>query len=175
MLRGKRIVLRPVNRKDLSFFIKWFNDPEILQYLTLYLPMTEMAEEKWIEGLVTRKEKDVVFMIETLRGKSIGNCGLHNINHKDQDAVFGITIGEKGYWGKGYGTEAARLLINYGFNQLNLNRISSIVLSFNERSLKMHQKIGFQEEGRRRKARFKNGQFWDEVLFGILREEWKGT
>lgn len=176
MLKGKKVLLRPIKRSDLSFTLKWFNDSEVLQYLSSYLPMTEMSEEKWIEELgTTRKEKDVVFVIETKKAKRpIGNCGFHNINHKDQDAIFGIVIGEKNYWRRGYGTEAARLIIDYGFRQLNLNRISSCVLSFNERSIKLHKKLGFQEEGRRRKARFKNGQFGDEILFGLLREEWQG-
>ena len=176
VLKGKKVLLRPVKRSDISLFLKWFNDPEVTQYLVMYLPMTEMAEEKWIEELATtRAGSDVVFIIEVKTGeltKPIGNCGLFRINHKDQTAEFGIAIGEKDCWGKGYGTEATRLLVDYGFKQLNLHRISSPVFEFNERSIKLHQKVGFQEEGRRRQARFKNGQFWDEVLFGLLRNEW---
>ncbi len=136
--------------------------------------MTEMSEEKWIESLgTTRVGVDVVFVIEALNkqgNKPIGTIGLHQINNKDQNAEFGIAIGEKECWEKGYGTEATRLIIEYGFKQLNLHRISSTAFEYNERSINLHKKIGFQEEGRRRKARFKDGQFWDEVMFGILRE-----
>jgi RimJ/RimL family protein N-acetyltransferase len=179
MLKGKKVLLRPVKRSDLEFFLKWLNDPEVIQYISLYLPMTEMAEEKWIEELgTTRKDSDAVFIIEAIMGdesiSEIGNCGLHNINKKNRDATFGIVIGNKDYWGEGYGIEAAKLIIDYGFNQLNLHRISSSALSFNERSIKMHKKVGFQEEGRCRKAKFKNGQFRDLILFGLLKEEWEG-
>jgi len=178
MLRGKSVLLRPVKRSDISHFLKWFNDPEVIQYLDMYLPMTEMAEEKFIEELATtRARSDVILVIEAIEGastKPIGNCGLHGINSKDNHATFGIVIGEKDYWNKGYGTEAARLLINYGFQQLNLHRISSSVVTFNERSIKFHKKLGFQEEGRRRQATFKNGQYHDHVQFGLLKEEWKG-
>jgi len=179
MLRGERVLLRPVKRSDISYFLKWFNDPEILQYVGLYLPMTEMSEEKFIEDLgTTRARSDVVLVIEAIEGdstKPIGSCGLHNISPKDHNALFGIVIGEKDYWSKGYGTEAARLLIDYGFQQLNLHRISSGALAFNDRSIKLHKKLGFREEGRLRQAMFKNGQYHDHVQFGLLRTEWKGS
>jgi RimJ/RimL family protein N-acetyltransferase len=93
MLEGEKVLLRPVRRADISDFLRWFNDPEVIQYLRIYLPMTEMAEEKWIEEL-------------------------------------------------------------------------------DERSLKLHKKVGFKEEGCRRKAVYKNGQYSDVIEFGILREEW---
>ena len=178
MLKGKDVLLRPFKRSDISFFLKWFNDPEVVQYLDMHLPMTEMFEEKFIEELgTTRARSDVLFVIEAKEGastKPIGNCGLHGIDSKDRNALFGIIIGEKDYWSKGYGVEAARLLINYGFEQLNLHRISSAAVAFNERSLKLHKKLGFREEGCLRQAMFKNGQYHDRLEFGILREEWKG-
>ncbi len=176
MLKGKDIVLRPVIWSDLQYFLKWFNDPEVIQYISLYLPMTEMAEEKFIEELGTTKAiTDAVFVIEAVEddsSKPIGNLGLHGINPKDHQATFGIAIGEKDYWSKGYGTEAASLIIEYGFEQLNLHRISSGAFSFNERSIRLHKKVGFTEEGRMRKAVFKNGNYHDHIIFGILREEW---
>jgi len=178
MLKGKNILLRPVKRSDISCFLKWFNDPEVLQYLELHLPMTEMSEEKYIEELgTTRAKSDVLFVMEVIEGastKPIGNCSLHEVDSKDHKAIFGMVIGEKDYWSKNYGTEAARLLINYGFQQLNLHRISSGAFAFNERSIKLHKKVGFREEGRLRQAFFKNGQYHDLVMFGILREEWTG-
>lgn len=177
MLTGKNVLLRPIERSDISYFLKWFNDPEVIQYLGLYLPMTEMSEEKFIEELGTmRATSDVILVIEVIEGdstKPIGNCGLHQIDAKDHNAIFGIVIGEKDYWNKGYGPEAARLLISYGFQQLNLHRISSTALAFNQGSVTLHKKVGFREEGRLRQAMFKNGQYHDLVQFGILREEWR--
>jgi len=178
MLKGKSVLLRPVKRSDISYFLKWFNDPEVIQYVGMYLPLTEMAEEKYIEELgTTRARSDTMFVIEVIEGsatKPIGNCALQGIYSKDRNATFGIIIGEKDYWSKNYGTEAARLLINYGFQQLNLHRISSTAIAFNERSIKLQKKVGFREEGRLRQAIFKNGQYYDLVQFGILKEEWKG-
>ena len=178
MLKGSSVLLRPIKRSDISYFLKWFNDPELVQYIGMYLPMTEMAEEKYIEELgTTRARSHAQFVIEVKAGastKPIGTCGLDGINSKDNHATFGIVIGEKDYWSKSYGMEAARLLIDYGFQQLNLNRISSTALAFNERSTKLHKKLGFREEGCLRQAMFKNGQYHDLVQFGLLRQEWSG-
>lgn len=179
MLKGDKVILRPVKRSDISHFLRWFNDPELIKYLNMYLPMTEMAEEKWIEDLANSGTAgtDVHFVVEMIDGDgstAIGTIGLHRISIKDHSALFGIAIGEKGYWSKGYGTEATRLILDYGFRQLNLHRIRSAAFAFNERSLKLHKRVGFQEEGRQREAIFKSGEYHDIVEFGLLRDEWKG-
>ncbi len=116
-----------------------------------------------------------MFVIESIEGnggKPIGTTGLGNVSLKDHNAMFGIAIGEKDYWSRGYGTEACRLLVRYGFEQLNLHRINSGVISFNERSARMHRRVGFKEEGRQREGMFRNGQFHDLIYFGLLRSEW---
>ena len=179
MLKGKKVLLRPIKKSDIPLFVKWFNDQEVTQYLVMYLPMTEIYEEKWVEKLsIERVGVDVIFVIEAMAGEDketvpIGTCGLHNIRPKDRDADLGIAIGEKDYWEKGYGTETAALLIKYGFEQLNLHRISSGAIEFNKRSRSLHKKLNFHQEGRLRKAMFRNGRYWDHILFGLLREEWK--
>ena len=177
MLKGARVELRPIKRSDIEYFLKWMNDTEVSQYLTVYLPVTEFTEEKWIEDMAqkTAAGSDVIFVIEALDDghKSIGVVGLDKISPKDHQAEFGIAIGEKSHWEKGYGTEAARLIIDYGFQQLNLHRIRSGALANNKRSIRLHKKVGFQEEGRLREEVFKNGEFHDLVIFGLLRDEWK--
>ena len=179
MLIGKKVMLRPVKRSDLTHFLRWFNDPEVVQCIGEYLPMTEMGEEKRIEELgTTRARTDAVFVIESVGGdacKPIGITELLGINSKDHNAGFGIAIGEKDYWSKGYGTEAAALIIRYGFEQLNLHRINSSVIGFNERSIRMHRKLGFLEEGTQREGIYKNGRYHDHLLFGLLRSEWERT
>jgi RimJ/RimL family protein N-acetyltransferase len=176
MLKGRKVMLRPVKRSDLPYFLKWFNDPEVIQYLGAYLPMTEIAEEKFIEELGTTKaQTDVLLIIEAIDGSTgtpIGTIGLHRINGKDRNAIFGISIGEREYWSKGYGTEATRLIVNYGFQQLNLHRITSSVWAFNTRSIALHKKVGFKEEGTIRQFVFKNGQYHDRIDFGMLESEW---
>jgi len=174
MLKGKKVMLRPIKRDDLANFLKWFNDPEVTQYLLLYLPMTEMAEEKWIEEGAKSGVHLVIEAIENDTTKPIGTIALNNLNQRNLTAEFGIAIGEKDYWSNGYGTEATQLLLKYGFDQLNLHRISSSAKAFNERSLRLHKKVGFRQEGLLRQSEFVNGHYHDKVMFGLLREEWKG-
>lgn len=177
MLKGKRVILRPVFKSDAENFTKWFNDSEVTQYLIMYLPATDIAEEKWIEDLSTkRRDSDVVFVIEVCSGRKkipIGTAGLHKIDWKNRNAEFGIAIGNKKYWSNGYGTEAAELLLEYGFNQLNLHRIYSGAVSFNARSIRMHEKLGFKKEGCQREAIFRNGKYHDVILFGLLGNKWR--
>jgi len=177
MLLGKKVRLREIRKADIQNYLKWFNDQEVTQYLTLFLPMTQMSEEKWLEEICTsRAQTDVVFAIEVKAGKKwvhIGNCGLHKINWHDRDCEMGTVIGEKKFWGKGYGTEADRLLIDYGFGELNMNRISAAAYNFNTRSCKTAERNGFKREGIARKAIYKNGQYHDRIMMGILREEWE--
>jgi len=174
MLEGKRVRLRPIKRADIDLFLKWFNDPEVTRNLIMYLPMTETAEEKWIDDAM--KAQRPVFVIEGMRDggwKPIGNCGFHDIKEKDKVATFGIAIGEKSFWGNGYGTEAAKLIIDYGFKFLNLHKIESEAFAFNEKSIRMHKKLGFVVEGCRRQRTYKEGKYHANILFGLLWEEWE--
>ena len=176
MLKGKRIRLAPLDRKYIDLFLKWFNDPEITQYLTMYKPLTRDWEEKWFDAL-KHKEDAVYFSIHVIKEDEsdtvIGNCAIQNINSRTRAASCGITIGEKEYQNRGLGTEAMEMLVEYGFNTLNLNRIELSVYDFNSRAFKTYQKVGFVEEGRKRQARYHNGKYQDEIIMAILREDWE--
>ncbi|MFX0074813.1 MAG: GNAT family N-acetyltransferase, partial [Candidatus Hermodarchaeota archaeon] len=173
MIKGSRIKFAPLDRKHIDLFLKWFNDPEITQYLIMYKPITRDWEEEWFDVL-KHKEDSVYFSILLLDSeKVIGNCAIHDINSKNRKCSCGITIGEKEYHSKGYGTEAMKMLVKYAFDTLNMNRIELTVYDFNIRAYKSYQKAGFIEEGRKRQARYHNGKYYDEIIMGILREDWE--
>ncbi len=175
MLKGDRIKLGPVKREYVESYLKWLNDPEITQYLTFFRPLTRMMEEDWIENLKNQNDTIVFGIIITDENdaeKLIGNCGLHAIDWKNRVGEVGIIIGEKEYQGKGYGTEAMELLLEYGFKTVNLNRIQLRVYEFNSRAINSYNKIGFVEEGRMRQAMFVNGEYHDTIFMSILQEEW---
>ena len=176
MQKGKRIKLMPLEKKHIDLFLKWFNDPEITQYLERYKPITRDSEEDWFDKLKHREDA-VHFSIYVINADKsdtiIGNCAIHKIDWKNRSCTCGITIGEKNYQNKGYGTEAMELLIEYGFDILNLNRIGLTVYDFNSRAHKTYQKVGFVEEGRKRQARFHNGKYQDEIIMAILRKDWE--
>ena len=175
MLKGERITLGPVKREYIDAYLKWFNDPEITQYLSMFRPMTRMMEEDWIENL-KKRDDTIAFAIlihDANSGeKLIGNCGLHAIDWKNRVAEVGITIGENENQSKGYGTEAMLLLLDYGFNTVNLNRIQLRVYEFNSRAISSYNKIGFVKEGLMRQAIFINGEYHDIIFMSILKEEW---
>ncbi|NVM35237.1 MAG: GNAT family N-acetyltransferase [Candidatus Lokiarchaeota archaeon] len=176
MLRGNRVKLGPIKREYIDSFLRWFNDPEITQYLARYRPMTRMAEEEWMENL--REREDTIRFSITISNEDgseilIGNCGIHNINWKNRVGEIGITIGEKAYQNRGYGTEAIELLLEYSFNTVNLNRIELCVYDYNIRAIKSYIKVGFIEEGRKRQFMWNKGKYHDEIMMSILAEEWR--
>lgn len=105
--------------------------------------------------------------------KLIGNCGLMNIDQTNRKATIGIFIGDKEEQNKGYGTEVIKLLLDYGFNYLNLHNINLGLMEFNKRALACYKKCGFKEYGRRRKCNFVNGKYYDTIYMDILAEEFK--
>lgn len=175
MIYGERVRLRAIEREDVPRFLRWFNDPEVRQYLTMYRPLSRAEEERWVESLASRRE-DIVLAIEVRAGDQwvhIGNVGLHRIDWKNRTATLGIVIGEREFWGKGYGTEAVRTMLRYAFGELGLNRVELETYSFNPRAIRCYEKAGFRREGIRRQALYRNGKFHDVILMGILRDEFK--
>lgn len=172
-LRGKKVVLRPIFKTDLQHIVRWINDPEVREFLNAFLPQNDQDEEEWLARLGKNKSSDVVLLIETCEGKPIGLMGLHRINWLDRTATTGALIGEKEYWGKGFGTEAKLLLLDYAFNTLNLRRICSDVLAFNGRSYAYLKKCGYKEEGIKRQHIFRNGEYYDLIQLAVFRDEFK--
>lgn len=175
MLQGEKVKLKPLEREHIDLFLKWFNDPEITQYLLMYRPLTRDMEEEWFNGLKNREDFIIFSIVVTEKNetdKLIGNCGI-TIDWKNRIGICGITIGEKNFHGKGYGTEAMKLLVDYGFKTLNLNRMQLETYEFNTRALKSYKKVGFVEEGLRREAIYINGNYHDCIMLGLLRSEWE--
>ena len=173
MIYGKGLRLRAIEREDVPRFLRWFNDPEVRWYLTMYRPLSQAEEERWVESLLSRRD-DIVLAIEVREGDNwvhIGNIGLHKIDWKNRVAKLGIVIGERDYWGRGYGTEAIRTMLRYAFLELGLNRVELEVYDFNERAIRCYEKAGFVREGVRRQALYREGRFHDVILMGILQEE----
>ena len=172
MIEGKILYLRQVQKEDVSYFLPWYNDQSVTQYIYNYLPVSEIYEEEWIKNIsLNRKDTDVFFtVVDKNNNTPIGSCGLHKICFKDRTAEISLVIGNKDYWKKGYGYESLSLLMKYGFNQLNLNRIYSGSYDFNVGSIKLLEKLGFKKEGRQRQAVYKNGKYCDIILFGYLKK-----
>jgi RimJ/RimL family protein N-acetyltransferase len=170
-LEGKKVNLRPFSKEDVPTITRWINDPEVREFVAATFPQTEKQEEEWV-GKIGSNNSDIVLVIETKDGKPIGLMGMHKINWVYRTTTTGAIIGEKDYWGKGYGTDAKMQVLNYCFNTLNIHKVCSSVIAYNERSLKYSLHCGYKIEGCRRKQIFKNGEYWDEIDLGIFKEEW---
>lgn len=172
-LVGDRIYLSPRNSEDVEKFTEWLNDFETTDYIGRSAILTTLAGEK--RYLETNDSPEAIFVIVTLEeNKMIGTVSLEKINGVNRTATLGIFIGDKEFRNNGYGTEAIRLILEYGFKYLNLNNIKLDVMGFNERAINCYKKCGFKEYGRRRKSQFINGKYYDSVNMDILAEEFSG-
>jgi RimJ/RimL family protein N-acetyltransferase len=176
-LYGNKVRLRSIERDDLPRFVEWFSDPEVRRHLLLYLPFSLAQEERWFENLLGRLERqtDVLLAIETADGVHIGNLGLHSIDWKNRSAELGIAIGEKAYWGQGYGTDAIRTLLGLAFREMNLHRIFLRVDTDNARGIRCYEKAGFRREGTSRDAVFKEGAYHDQYVLSIMESEFESN
>jgi len=174
-IEGERIYLAPMEVDDAPTYVRWLNDPEISVYLNAFT--VNIGLEREIEFLAQAiREQRPEFGIRRLEDdRLIGNCGILNIDHVNQKAEMGIFIGEQGLLGQGYGREAVMLLLDYGFNVLNLNNIYLRPYSFNTRAIRCYEACGFKLAGRLREAKIINGQKYDELLLDILASEFRGS
>jgi len=173
---GKLVRLAPIDvDKHLDNAVRWINDPEITEnILHGDFPMTRLAEREWLESVSKRNDKEVSFALELLTGEHIGFSGIHAINWKDRSAITGTMIAKE-YWGKGYGSDAARVRTHYAFNVLGLRYLMSAVLDGNDRSLGMLKKSGYVECGRYPERLWKRGRFIDEIVLYMTREMWEAN
>jgi RimJ/RimL family protein N-acetyltransferase len=148
--------------RDSGYFRLAIDEPARFRY-----PQTQ---KKWLEET---SQKGYPFMVVTqAEDKKIGEVELDGFNAVCAHAWLGIGIGERDYWGKGYGSEAVGLVLDFAFLWLNLHRVSLSVNEYNPRALRAYEKIGFKMEGTQRKALFRDGRRWDMIYMGILKDEW---
>ncbi len=172
---GERVYLRPIEVEDASLYQAWVNEPENLQFIGRFQPMSGVEERRWLETLHERKEEHA-FGIALREGERlIGNCALRGTALPHRTGTLGILIGEKDLQGKGYGAEAIRLLLDYGFGTLGLHRVGLDVSAHNARGIRCYEKCGFRREGVRREARWWGGRWWDVHEYAILEHEWQSS
>lgn len=169
---GENIYLAPRTLEDAEKYAKWLNDFYITDYTgRSHQSMTIENERKYLEEVMS--EDGIFGIIELKTDKLIGSVGLHKINSCKRTGTLGIFIGEREFQDKGYGTEAVKLILDYGFNYLNLNNVDLSVMEFNSRAIACYKKCGFKEIGKRRKCEFIDGNYYDSLYMDILAKEFK--
>lgn len=172
-LIGRRLYLRPFSRGDLPYIQKWSNDAELRKLIGEIAPMSRAETEKWYKELLA--DKDRMWFVIALKGSDrvIGEAGLLRMFRPWRATDMTIIIGEKDVWGKGYGTEAGRLLLDYAFKRLGFHRISIGVVGFNKRALKFWEGLGFRKEGVHRDGYYYNNEYSDFIMMSILEDEYR--
>jgi RimJ/RimL family protein N-acetyltransferase len=173
-LAGKLVALTAVDpATDADVIARWSRDSQFWR-LAHTLPAYPEAAQRVKRELEDRPIDLHGFAIRTLTDdRLIGLIGLYTIIWPQREAFMGVQIGQRDYWGKGYGTDALRVLLHYGFDELNLLRVSLSFLEGNDRAQRSYEKCGFRYEGRERRAWAYDGRRWDEIYMGLLREEWQ--
>jgi RimJ/RimL family protein N-acetyltransferase len=174
MLKGKRVVLRAMERSDLPLVHAFNNDlaVELAGGGDHPMPQSMSRLEAEFDQRAGGGGRDGESFAIVAEGNFIGSCALFNFDNLAQTAELGIGIGNKLYWGKGYGREAIALLVDYGFRYRNLHKVHLRVHGLNERAQRAYKAVGFVEEGRLRAHVYSNGDYDDLVLMGVLRSEW---
>jgi RimJ/RimL family protein N-acetyltransferase len=176
MIKGENIGLRAVEENDLELLRDWRNLPHFRKNFREVRELNLSNQKKWFEKL-NNTSSDFMFTIVKLdNNEPVGACGLLYINWIIRSADFSFYIGHQEEYldDKGYGGEAARLLIDYGFNILNLNKIWMELYEFDDKKLNFFiGEMGFVKEGKLRQNCFYQGKFYDSYIISLLAEEYK--
>ena len=169
---GRRVALGPLRRDLLPLYQRWMNDFEVTRNLAVgSRPLTLEAEEDWYAH-ASRSSTDALFTLyERPNLRPIGTASLHRIDHQHRTAEFGIVIGERDCWGRGYGTETTARSLEYAFNVLGLHAVHLRVYSGNERGLRAYTRAGFKVAGRLREAHRYGAEVQDVILMDCLSTE----
>ena len=171
-LVGDKIYLSPRNIEDAELYVKWMNDFDVTDFTGRTSQIMDIEGEKEYLSSASKKTNTFSFaIVKQENDRLIGSAGLEKIDYINRVATLGIMIGEQENREKGYGTETINLLLDFGFNYLNLNNINLYVMEFNPRAIACYKKCGFKEMGRRRKTVFLNGKYYDKLYMDILKEE----
>lgn len=172
IMKGTKIGLCTFDAKDATFFVSWFNDPEIREWLGRSIPVNIDQEIDYIKSFYQPTGPMVFGILPFGAVKPVGMAGLYDIRIDRRSAIFGIFISSYENRRKGYGEEATKLILQYGFEQLNLHRIVAVTRSNNTAFLNLGQKVGFSQEGTLYDFYFWKGKFHDGIQLSILERTW---
>lgn len=174
-LVGEKIALGPVNPDQYATFHRWQNDPFVIRTWEFAPHPRTMAKTaaQFETGLFAQPTTDCFALYERADWRLIGYAGLINIDHVNRIAEFGILIGEADARGKGYGTEATRLLLDHAFLALGLSNVILRVFAYNLAGIRAYEKAGFRTMGVRRKSKMMGGKLWDTVYMEAVADEFE--
>lgn len=171
MLTGETVGLRAIEREDLPALMEWRNQPEYRRFFREYRELSSLHQENWFENRVMRDNSTEMFSIIELASKElIGACGLCYIDWINRNADFSIYIGKDHlYIDEVYAIDAARVMIKYGFEELNLHRLWAEIYDFDVKKQRMFETLGFSFEGRHKEQHWTEGKWCDSLYYGYVK------
>lgn len=171
MLSDDLIYLRKLAPTDLDRTWVWINDPQVYLKIGSHVPISKSAQQKWFERVDQSSDKIILAICLKEGDVHVGNVSLDSIENRHRTARLSIFIGDAGQRGKSLGTRALKLLANYAFNFLNLNKVWCKATAGDEQIVRFYENLGFKIEGVMRQHEFIDGHYSDKIIFGLLRDE----
>lgn len=172
MFKSENVYIRRLEKTDLRQTLKWINEPELMTIMGFKGPKNKAEQDEWFLEL-NKYDTKVVFAICLNKGnKHIGNVSLYSIDLINRNAGLSVFIADQNNRHKGYGTEALKLLLDYAFNHINLIRVYLKTSADYTGAVKMYQSLGFKKEGIMRCHEFRNGEYINKIIFGLLKDEY---
>lgn len=170
---GQKVHLRAVEPDDWGYFFHQNEDTDIARdAYWIPFPRSQAGQQKWaVDQALAGPDNDTFrWVIETLQGEPVGTINTHGCNRQSGTFSYGLAI-HRDHWRKGYGSEAIQIVLRYFFEELRYQKVTVTVFEFNQASIELHEKLGFQHEGRMRRTVFTGGKHYDEIIMGLTVEE----
>lgn len=176
MIRGEKVYLTAIEEEDLEQLRKWRNLPQFRKHFREYREISSTMQKKWFEHIVNNDNSTIMFSIkDNQTGELLGCCGLCYINwvHRFSDLSLYIGKNESYIDNEGIAEESCRLLFNYGFGELGLNKIWTEIYEFDQKKYDLYLKMGFKQDGFLREQYFYDGKWWNSYILSLLKKEYK--
>jgi RimJ/RimL family protein N-acetyltransferase len=170
-LQGEKVYLRPFEKEDVEALYTSLFDPEVRRLTGTQKVFSHLEIEQYLERISLDNNRVDLLIVLQEDDQTIGDIALNDLDLKNRSANIRVAINSQKNFGRGYGTEAMRLMLGYGFGVLNLHRIELDVFSFNERAIHTYEKLGFMKEGIKRDSLYYDYQYHDAIIMSILQDE----
>ncbi|WP_078392861.1 GNAT family N-acetyltransferase [Shouchella patagoniensis] len=172
MLVGVNIYLRLMEDEDVKYKVKWVNNNEVRKTLNFSYPISEIGTRKWLNSVANDSSRRDFIICDLQNDKPIGYIGINNIDIKNAKAEYYIGLGDPGYWGRGLGIEASKLLIHYCFSELNLNKVYLYTWEKNYSMIKLAKRLNFVKEGHLEDDVLSHGEHRDRIIMSLLKKNY---
>ncbi|NMM55504.1 GNAT family N-acetyltransferase [Paenibacillus aquistagni] len=177
LFESSRIYLRKMTEADVELYHQWRNDMAVMQTTSPHLELVSLDDTRqFVTQVILGSNTSKNYMIvDKENHEAVGITAIVHMDDKNRNGECILELGNKAYWGKGYGTEALQLLLHYAFLECNLHRMALRVFSFNDRAIRLYHKLGFKQEGISRQSIYREGQWHDIIHMGMLQEEYRAA